>query len=179
MEKKKYKLILEDFDVQYIGSKTENIKRSVSQDFSSAFQTWIAFKTGVFYSTCIRLFVCVNLRQQIFSWQVTRQNIIYNHTSFAILNQSYIAKFEVNANIFANLKLQYVLKNGFWNCIFLTWTKASRFFVMFLRLGAKLLVLFMRKAKFFVIFMRACAVFFYLKLWKTFLMKRDVVHVGS
>ena len=77
MEKKKYKLILEDFDVQYIGSKTENIKRSVSQDFS---------------------------------WQVTRQNIIYNHTSFAILNQSYIAKFEVNANIFANLKLQYVLK---------------------------------------------------------------------
>ena len=66
MEKKKYKLILEDFDVQYIGSKTENIKRSVSQDFSSGFQTWIAFKTGVFF-TCIRLFVCVNLRQQIFS----------------------------------------------------------------------------------------------------------------
>ena len=32
MDKKKYKLILEDFDVQYIGSKTENIKRSVSQD---------------------------------------------------------------------------------------------------------------------------------------------------
>ena len=31
---------------------------------------------------------------------------------------------------------------------------------MFLRLGAKLLVVFMRKAKFLVIFMRACAVFF-------------------
>ena len=58
MEKKKYKLILEDFDVQYIGSKTENIKRSVSQDFSSGFQTWIAFKTGVFFYMHPTIRVC-------------------------------------------------------------------------------------------------------------------------